>query len=1068
MRKSFFVLSLSVFFLPVLRLSAGTGNTSIFQKATPPENIIRQAGQKISAISWFAADEQALERLRRDKPPFFSLSIPGPEGEWILDLEKTSIASPKLRVRTSGQQLYSGEIARSVCYRGTVRGKKASLASLTISGDELSGLFSFGEGNYNLTKLRLPGQNYYALFNDRAIREQNPFQCHTEDLAPSFNRPLNKAASPGTTTVQSGNCRRVEIFFECDHQMFLDQGGTTGTVNFVESLFNVIAAIYAQEGINIRISEIFVHDQPDNYPSATSFEALDAFRDSIIIRPPSSGNLAHLLSTLPRANGGVAYLNALCTEGSGFNIGYSNIYNSFLPLPYYSWNVNVVAHELGHNFGSPHTQSCSWEISPGVFGMLDSCYTAEGDCYSGPRIASVGTMMSYCHLMNLGIDLSKGFGPAPGELIRVNYHSASCLSGLVELPPLSISPSDTICNGSSISLSVTPVDGAAYQWNGPNGFSAATSSVTVPNAGSANAGLYSVTVSKDGCDASPLSTRIEVDCINTIPQTNRFPCRAGSFTVDFVASFQPLPQNEFIVEISDAQGSFTNPRSVGSLQSSTARGSIAVTLPAQLPVDSGYLLRIRSTQPATIGQASLQKLTVLPLRPPLSVQDAKRCGPGSLNLQVLSNDSVFWYASENAADPIAQGSFFQTPSIDTSTNFWVESRRFLASTVGPPAVLTADTLSVANTYHGIFIRVKKSIVLDQLTVFSRGPGMLKLNIKDSANTFTYKTISSYVEGLPEGDKMNPAVELGPGIYRLDAQNSTVPGLIRLNNFFSFPMTSEGMDITGSSVPGRYYFFFDLQYRIADCPDERKKVKAEILPIPDAPLAFDASRCGPGKLVLRASGAAAGQSYRWYNSSAVVPIPGENTDSLVVPSQTVTGNYFASVIANGLCESNLTLAKAIVYEQPANPVIMQEGPLLLASPDTLFAWYRNGVFLGVFGDTLNAESYGSGQYQAILVTENNCRAASNVLSIFFTDAFSKGRLKPVRIYPNPVQGMMQIQLPDKGNFHFQCLDVSGRKIKEFRLTESGQVDVRELSAGTYILFGMEEGTGKTDRTLWIKD
>lgn len=58
-----------------------------------------------------------------------------------------------------------------------------------------------------------------------------------------------------------------------------------------------------------------------------------------------------------------------------------------------SWgNLNIIAHELGHNFGSPHTQSCSW---PG--GPLDFCYATEGDCYQNALENIQGTIMSYCN-----------------------------------------------------------------------------------------------------------------------------------------------------------------------------------------------------------------------------------------------------------------------------------------------------------------------------------------------------------------------------------------------------------------------------------------------------------------------------------------------------------------------------------------------------------------------------------------------------------------------------------------------------------------------------------------------
>ncbi|MBL8015943.1 MAG: zinc-dependent metalloprotease [Ignavibacteria bacterium] len=133
--------------------------------------------------------------------------------------------------------------------------------------------------------------------------------------------------------------------------------------------------------------------------------------------------LAHMITTRPGGLGGVAWLNALCASvSSGYGYAFSDIDGTFNQLPTYSWDCMVVAHETGHNFGSPHTHSCSW---PG--GPIDSCYAVEGGCYSGPAIARVGTIMSYCHLNG---SIALFFGPLPTELIRIRAEVAACMTQL--------------------------------------------------------------------------------------------------------------------------------------------------------------------------------------------------------------------------------------------------------------------------------------------------------------------------------------------------------------------------------------------------------------------------------------------------------------------------------------------------------------------------------------------------------------------------------------------------------------------------------------------------------------
>ncbi|UBM58917.1 M12 family metallo-peptidase [Marinilongibacter aquaticus] len=89
------------------------------------------------------------------------------------------------------------------------------------------------------------------------------------------------------------------------------------------------------------------------------------------------------------------------------------------------WGViNTIAHELGHNFGSPHTQSCGWKGGP-----LDYCYSTEGTCYEESMENVIGTLMSYCNVQNYH------FHPQVQELMGIYIQSAlKQAEGLPEKP----------------------------------------------------------------------------------------------------------------------------------------------------------------------------------------------------------------------------------------------------------------------------------------------------------------------------------------------------------------------------------------------------------------------------------------------------------------------------------------------------------------------------------------------------------------------------------------------------------------------------------------------------------
>jgi hypothetical protein len=61
-----------------------------------------------------------------------------------------------------------------------------------------------------------------------------------------------------------------------------------------------------------------------------------------------------------------------------------------------NWDLYVVAHETGHNFGSPHTHCYDPPI--------DNCGKEKDDCWNGIYECQDGTLMSYCWGCPGGLD----------------------------------------------------------------------------------------------------------------------------------------------------------------------------------------------------------------------------------------------------------------------------------------------------------------------------------------------------------------------------------------------------------------------------------------------------------------------------------------------------------------------------------------------------------------------------------------------------------------------------------------------------------------------------------------
>lgn len=369
----------------------------------------------LSRASFFKIDQNALALLREAAPERLRLTLPAAQGNpTVLELAKVDIFGPDFKVGTLGNFAEASvPFQPGVHYRGIVQGKNGSLAAVSLLSSGVMGLVADETGNYTLGALEHQ-PDHYVLYERRALAYDNPGRCAVE--------AEHEWVEDHEVQERNGACGgAVQVYFECDYKLFTDKGSdVTQTTDYVTGLFNQVATLYANDNISVAISEVYVWTSPDPYASyGSTASVLNVFRSTKGVQ--FNGNVAHFLTTR-NLGGGIAYLDVICSKSNAF--GVSAINTSYRDVPTYSWSVEVVTHELGHNLGSPHTQSCSWPNGP-----IDNCVSQEGNCNPGPTPTNGGTIMSYCHLTGIGINLVNGFGPLPGDRIRSRIAAGTCLSG---------------------------------------------------------------------------------------------------------------------------------------------------------------------------------------------------------------------------------------------------------------------------------------------------------------------------------------------------------------------------------------------------------------------------------------------------------------------------------------------------------------------------------------------------------------------------------------------------------------------------------------------------------------
>ncbi len=357
-----------------------------------------------------------LQDLVRRTPDYLEISFPRRNRSQVtLELYRVEIFTGDFRI-----QLATGEILNerpsSVHYRGVVRGAPNSIAAVSFTEGKVMGLFSDPEGgNYVIGQVPEAAETRYILYNDAEVLAGGANFCHVEDGELEYTRE-DLMSSPSLRS--AAKC--VRLYLEVDNDIYQDKGGQSGTVNYISSLFNEVATLYANESIEVKLSEMFLWNTRSPYSGSDSYSLLRQFQST---RTTINGDLGQLLSY--KASGGIAVVNGLCGFSTAQKLSFSSIGSTFKSIPTYSFSVMVVAHEFGHLFGSQHTHACVWN---GNNTALDGCagYT-EGSCPTPGLPSGGGTIMSYCHLTSVRINFSKGFGDQPGNLIRNYVARAGCL-----------------------------------------------------------------------------------------------------------------------------------------------------------------------------------------------------------------------------------------------------------------------------------------------------------------------------------------------------------------------------------------------------------------------------------------------------------------------------------------------------------------------------------------------------------------------------------------------------------------------------------------------------------------
>jgi hypothetical protein len=434
------------------------------------------AGAAASAAT--RLDVRALVEGDPTLPSAGTLSVVGVRGAGGEALELTlrpfEVWAPDARlvvVEAAGERPL--ERPRDRFFHGTIVGQPAARVFIGIDPDgEVFGLVDRLLGLERIAAQRDASGRVTGLALapiDRAgLEEARPFECQQSRLGPvpeeAFADATDAAtadgdASPRFESLPEGINWRARVAVETDFEFFQRFASAQAATTYVGNLIGYASGIYVDQlDTQLQVSYLRLwNTAADPWAQTSSICALYEFgkhwNDNMA---GESRTIAHMLSG-KNTGGGVAWVGVLC--GTGFNYNTSSdgcaapisgignyggaygftgsITGSFNPSsPNVVWDIVATAHEIGHNFNSPHTH-CYGGLN-GNSAPIDQCYGSEPGtgCFSGtptlpgPQGQGTGTIMSYCHLRpggfsNVTLTLGQGhaFGVAPERVpTRMREH----------------------------------------------------------------------------------------------------------------------------------------------------------------------------------------------------------------------------------------------------------------------------------------------------------------------------------------------------------------------------------------------------------------------------------------------------------------------------------------------------------------------------------------------------------------------------------------------------------------------------------------------------------------------
>ena len=498
------------------------------------------------------------------------------------------------------------------------------------------------------------------------------------------------------------------------------------------------------------------------------------------------------------------------------------------------------------------------------------------------------------------------------------------VSTSVVVNPVPSSPTaasnSAVCQGSTLNLTASNIPGASYNWTGPNGFTSSSQNPVINNVPVANAGVYNVTATLNGCTSSPASTNVVVNPLPLAPlASNNGPLCVGS-SISLSAG-----------AINGASYSWTGP---GGFSSSSQNP----TIPNAAANATGTYSVTATVNGCTgaIGSTSVVVNTILP--PPILSSNSPLCVGSTLNLSASSAaGATYSWTGPNGFSSISQNPTISNITLSTSGSYSVTatgngctSSPGSISIVVNPIPASPSTGSNSPLCEGSNISLTASSIGGAAYAWTGPNGFSSSSQNPSianssfAHSGTY-SVTATVNGCTSvAAAQNVVVNLIPVAPVSSANSPLCSGnSILLNasnltgatyswtgpNGFASIQQNPVINNASASNSGTYNLLVTVNGCTSTTP---ASVPVTVNQTPPAPLLVNNGPLCEGSTLNLSASSILGASYLWNGPNGF----GSTSQNISVPNITTAyaGNYSVTVTANN-CTSPATNT-SVVVDRPA--------------------------------------------------------------------------------------------------------------------------------------------------------